>query len=234
MTLGIVLCINVFQFLRVLLISFDEGSNDDTFFKEETTVRSRKLLERRSKKRKVSKNPNNFVHHGASSMTINQSKKIDKRLDSNDPLRLFLWGPETKQLLTVKEEKDLFVKIEACVMSIFVCKLPLYLVGIRGSLIISICFLIFYYEQDLMRLEKVKERLQSQSDREPTLAEWAQAVGMSCQDLQSCLSSGRRNREKMIYANFRLVVHVARQYEGKGLNIQDLLQVDLDCLHVHA
>ncbi|CAL9206714.1 unnamed protein product [Musa hybrid cultivar] len=170
-------------------LGFDEGSNDDTFFKEETTVRSRKLLERRSKKRKVSKNPNNFVHHGASSMTINQSKKIDKRLDSNDPLRLFLWGPETKQLLTVKEEKDLFVKIE-----------------------------------DLMRLEEVKERLQSQSDREPTLAEWAQAVGMSCQDLQSCLSSGRRNREKMIYANFRLVVHVARQYEGKGLNIQDLLQ----------
>ncbi|KAJ8510743.1 hypothetical protein OPV22_001177 [Ensete ventricosum] len=168
---------------------FDEGSTDDTFFKEETTVRSRKLLERQSKKRKVSKNPNNFVHHGFSSMTINRSKKIDKRLDSKDPLRLFLWGPETKQLLTVKEEKDLFVKIE-----------------------------------DLMRLEEVKERLESQSDREPTLAEWAQVVGMSCQDLQSCLSSGRRSREKMIYANFRLVVHVARQYEGKGLNIQDLLQ----------
>lgn len=77
-----------------------------------------------------------------------------------------------------------------------------------------------------MRVEEVKERLQSQSDREPTLVEWAQAVGMSCQVLQSCLSSGRRSREKMIYANFRLVVHVARQYEGKGLNIQDLLQVD--------
>ncbi|URD82943.1 RNA polymerase sigma factor [Musa troglodytarum] len=172
-------------------LGFDEGSNDDTFFKEETTVRSRKLLERRSKKRKVSRNPNNFVHHGASSMTINRSKKIDKSLDSNDPLRLFLSGPETKQLLTVKEEKNLFAKIEAC---------------------------------DLMRLEEVKERLQSQSDHEPTLAEWAQAVGMSCQDLQSCLFSGRRSREKMIYANFRLVVHVARQYEGRGLNIQDLLQ----------
>lgn len=76
-----------------------------------------------------------------------------------------------------------------------------------------------------MKLEGSKQRLQMQFGREPTLAEWAGAVGMSCQTLQSCLRSGNRSREKMIYANFRLVIHVTKQYEGKGLNIQDLLQV---------
>lgn len=76
-----------------------------------------------------------------------------------------------------------------------------------------------------MRLEDIKERLQLQTQREPTLSEWAQAVGMSCHGLQSCLSSGRHSRDKMISANLRLVVHVARQYEGKGLDLQDLLQV---------
>lgn len=76
-----------------------------------------------------------------------------------------------------------------------------------------------------MRLEEVKQRLKMQFGCEPTMAEWAGAVGISCQVLQSRLHSGKRSREKMIYANFRLVIHVARQYEGKGLNIQDLLQV---------
>lgn len=165
------------------------GSTKNIQIKEETTVRSKRLLERQSKKRKVPKKQNNVAYEVSSSTGTDIIKKIDKGLDSNDPLRLFFWGPETKQLLTVKEEKDLFVQI-----------------------------------QDLMRLEEVNQRLKMQFNREPTLAEWAQAVGMSCHDLQSCLCSGKRSREKMIYANFRLVVHVARQYEGKGLHIQDLLQ----------
>ena len=75
-----------------------------------------------------------------------------------------------------------------------------------------------------MRLEEVKGNLHSQFGREPTLVEWAEAVGMTCHVLQSCLHSGNRSRERMIYANFRLVVHVAKQYQGKGINIQDLLQ----------
>ncbi|XP_038979558.1 RNA polymerase sigma factor sigF, chloroplastic isoform X2 [Phoenix dactylifera] len=179
---------------NILAAEFDEshflgGSTMDISIKEEVVVRSKRLLERRSKKRKVGKNSKNVACEVSKSMTTGMNKKIDKGLDPNDPLRLFLWGPETKQLLTVKEEKDLFVQI-----------------------------------QDLMRLEEVQQRLRLQFDREPTLSEWAQAVGMSCQALQCCLSSGKRSREKMINANLRLVVHVAKQYEGKGLNILDLLQ----------
>ncbi|CAL9077849.1 unnamed protein product [Musa acuminata var. zebrina] len=81
-----------------------------------------------------------------------------------------------------------------------------------------------FLESHSSRLEEVQQRLQVQLNHEPTLAEWAQSVGISCDVLRSLISSGRRSRDKMIYANFRLVVHLARQYEGKGLEFQDLLQ----------
>ncbi|XP_027071212.2 RNA polymerase sigma factor sigF, chloroplastic isoform X2 [Coffea arabica] len=78
--------------------------------------------------------------------------------------------------------------------------------------------------QDWMKLEEVKSRLQSQFNREPTLVEWAEAAGLSCRALQTQLHSGNRSREKLIYANHRMVVHIARQYMGRGLSVQDLLQ----------
>ncbi|RVW30125.1 RNA polymerase sigma factor sigF, chloroplastic [Vitis vinifera] len=116
-------------------------------------------------------------------------RKINEGYDPKDPLRLFLWGPETRKLLTAKEESELIVQI-----------------------------------QELMRLEEVKKRLQSHLKREPTVVEWAEAVGLSCQVLQSQLHSGNRSRQKLIYANLRMVVHIAKQYQGRGLNLQDLLQ----------
>ncbi|XP_066365965.1 RNA polymerase sigma factor sigF, chloroplastic-like isoform X5 [Miscanthus floridulus] len=83
---------------------------------------------------------------------------------------------------------------------------------------------MFSQIQNLMKLEEAQRKLQAQCDREPTVAEWAQAVGMSCRELQSCVRTGRRCREKMARSNFRLVIHVARKYEGHGLDIQDLVQ----------
>lgn len=75
-----------------------------------------------------------------------------------------------------------------------------------------------------MRLEEAQRKIEAQCGCEPTLAEWAQAVGMSCKELQSSIRTGRRCREKMARSNFRLVIHVARKYEGCGLDIQDLVQ----------
>ncbi|KAL6336337.1 hypothetical protein AAG906_014507 [Vitis piasezkii] len=153
---------------------------------EEKTVRSTRLLERRSKKRR---NPKVAVHENHGSRRAEVQRKINEGYDPKDPLRLFLWGPETRKLLTAKEESELIVQI-----------------------------------QELMRLEEVKKRLQSHLKREPTVVEWAEAVGLSCQVLQSQLHSGNRSRQKLIYANLRMVVHIAKQYQGRGLNLQDLLQ----------
>lgn len=155
---------------------------------EVKTVRSTRFLERRSKKRKVSK-PQVTNHETYNSRKASVKKKLSEGFDPNDPLRLFLWGPETRKLLTADEEFELIAQI-----------------------------------QDLIRLEKVKSKLQSQFGREPTLIEWAKAVGLSCRDLKSELHSGNSSREKLINANLRLVIHVAKQYQGRGISLHDLLQ----------
>lgn len=81
-----------------------------------------------------------------------------------------------------------------------------------------------------MRLEGAKRRLQSQFGRDPTLVEWAEGVGLSCQALQLQLHSGNKSREKLIHANLRMVVHIAKHYQGRGLSFQDLLQVAFEKL----
>ncbi|KAF5471852.1 hypothetical protein F2P56_008618 [Juglans regia] len=153
---------------------------------EEKVVRSTRILERRSKKRRV---PKSNVHENHSSRNVDVKRKISEGFDPNDPLRLFLWGPETKQLLTFEEESELIAQV-----------------------------------QDLLKLEEVKIRLQSHFGREPTLVEWAEGVGLSYRALKSRLYSGNSSREKLIYANLRMVVHVAKLYPGRGLSFQDLLQ----------
>lgn len=72
----------------------------------------------------------------------------------------------------------------------------------------------------------MKKRLQSHYKREPTFFEWAEAVGLSYRALQSQIHSGNSSRQKLICANLRMVVHIAKQYKGGGLNLQDLLQVN--------
>uniref|UniRef100_A0A0D9X5Q9 RNA polymerase sigma factor n=1 Tax=Leersia perrieri TaxID=77586 RepID=A0A0D9X5Q9_9ORYZ len=72
--------------------------------------------------------------------------------------------------------------------------------------------------------KEAHQKLEVQCGRQPTLAEWAEAVGMSTKELQSSIRIGRRCREKMARSNFRLVIHVAKKYEGYGLDIQDLVQ----------
>ncbi|KAL6277666.1 hypothetical protein ACE6H2_021267 [Prunus campanulata] len=158
---------------------------------EEKTVRSTRILERRRKRIKTRKVPKSKVigHEPNSFTSSDVRKKISEGFNPNDPLRLFLWGPETRQLLTAKEEAELIARV-----------------------------------QDLFKLEEVKSRLQTQFGREPTLIEWAEAVGISCQILKSQLRSGTSSREKLIYANLRMVVHIAKQYQGRGLGLQDLMQ----------
>lgn len=57
------------------------------------------------------------------------------------------------------------------------------------------------------------------------MAEWAEGAGLKCRALQMKLRCGNRSREKLIKANLRMVLHVAKTYQGRGLSLQDLLQV---------
>lgn len=79
--------------------------------KEGIVVKSTKLQDRRSKKRRVPKHVTT-IHETYNSRGKDTRRKTSENFDPNDPLRLFLWGPETKKLLTVQEESELIVQIQ--------------------------------------------------------------------------------------------------------------------------
>lgn len=53
---------------------------------------------------------------------------------------------------------------------------------------------------------------------------WAQVEGLSPPQLLEALRQGQRARDRLIQANLRLVVAVARKYQKRGLELLDLIQ----------
>ncbi|NQZ65474.1 sigma-70 family RNA polymerase sigma factor [Crocosphaera sp.] len=57
-----------------------------------------------------------------------------------------------------------------------------------------------------------------------TEEEWAEKLGISVRELQGILKRGKRAKDKMVNANLRLVVAMSKKYQGKGLELLDLVQ----------
>ncbi len=53
---------------------------------------------------------------------------------------------------------------------------------------------------------------------------WAQRCGLDPAELRQALQRGRRARGRMIQANLRLVVSVAKKYQRRGIDLLDLVQ----------
>lgn len=73
-------------------------------------------------------------------------------------------------------------------------------------------------------LTATKQRLEEKLGRELLAPEWAAAVNIPVNILQQRIREGLRARRKLLTANMRLVVSVARNYINFGLDLADLVQ----------
>ncbi|KAG0484271.1 hypothetical protein HPP92_008350 [Vanilla planifolia] len=78
--------------------------------------------------------------------------------------------------------------------------------------------------QELLKLERKKEELAERIGRQPTTAQWATFAGLNTKTLMQRLNYGIDCRDKMIKSNIRLVISIAKKFNGAGMSIQDLVQ----------
>jgi RNA polymerase nonessential primary-like sigma factor len=78
--------------------------------------------------------------------------------------------------------------------------------------------------QQMMAIEEQRSNLALQLNREPTARELATLLGQTEAEVQSIVQQGQKAKQKMVTANLRLVVSVAKKYQNHNLDFLDLLQ----------
>ncbi|MBD1921995.1 RNA polymerase sigma factor, RpoD/SigA family [Microcoleus sp. FACHB-831] len=78
--------------------------------------------------------------------------------------------------------------------------------------------------QQMMALMEAHDALAEKLEREPTQKEWADRVKLSEGELNKIVTLGTRAKRKMIEANLRLVVAIAKKYQKRNMEFLDLIQ----------
>ncbi|MEM7554650.1 MAG: RNA polymerase sigma factor, RpoD/SigA family [Cyanobacteria bacterium P01_A01_bin.84] len=76
----------------------------------------------------------------------------------------------------------------------------------------------------MMDLTEAKEALAQKIQRDPTLEEWANEVSLSETEVKQAVNNGKKAKQKMIEANLRLVVAIAKKYQKRNMEFLDLIQ----------
>jgi RNA polymerase nonessential primary-like sigma factor len=85
---------------------------------------------------------------------------------------------------------------------------------------------VFYGKQvkQLVSLVAIKSTLAAELGYEPSLTEWATAADTDPLQLQKIISAGEFAKRRMVEANLRLVVSVAKKYTQRNVELLDLIQ----------
>lgn len=78
--------------------------------------------------------------------------------------------------------------------------------------------------QKMMTFLEKKEALAKKLGREPSLSDWANYVQLNEDELKQAIAQGNRAKRKMIEANLRLVVAIAKKYQKRNMEFLDLIQ----------
>ncbi|WP_100898645.1 RNA polymerase sigma factor, RpoD/SigA family [Nostoc flagelliforme] len=84
-----------------------------------------------------------------------------------------------------------------------------------------------FYGKQVQRsctLHESRESLAIQLGRQPTLEEWAKATKLEPAELNEAIADGEIAKRKMVEANLRLVVSVAKKYIKRNVDLLDLIQ----------
>jgi RNA polymerase nonessential primary-like sigma factor len=78
--------------------------------------------------------------------------------------------------------------------------------------------------QQMVQLLERRDGLMKNLGRSPSQVEWAAAAELSPSQLQQDLREGERAKRRLVEANLRLVVSVAKKYQKLNMEMLDLLQ----------
>jgi RNA polymerase nonessential primary-like sigma factor len=78
--------------------------------------------------------------------------------------------------------------------------------------------------QRLSLLNDAKDTIADELGRDPSLGEWAEQAQVSVEDLQQAIAEGENAKRRMVEANLRLVVSVAKKYIKRNVDLLDLIQ----------
>lgn len=78
--------------------------------------------------------------------------------------------------------------------------------------------------QEMISLLDLRAELSESLIKEPTPAQWATKACLSEQALKVTLQKGQQAKRRLIEANLRHVVAIAKKFQKRGMDLQDLIQ----------